>query len=33
VVDIFRVENGNVVEHWDIIQAIPETADNANSMF
>jgi predicted SnoaL-like aldol condensation-catalyzing enzyme len=33
VVDIFRVENGKVVEHWDIIQAIPETADNANSMF
>ncbi|HXR51280.1 MAG TPA: ester cyclase [Steroidobacteraceae bacterium] len=33
VVDIFRVENGKVVEHWDIIQAIPDTADNANSMF
>lgn len=33
VVDIFRVENGKVVEHWDIIQPIPEKADNANSMF
>ena len=33
VVDIFRVENDKVVEHWDIIQAIPETADNACSMF
>jgi predicted SnoaL-like aldol condensation-catalyzing enzyme len=33
VVDIFRVEDGKVVEHWDIIQAIPENADNPNSMF
>ncbi|HTY92347.1 MAG TPA: ester cyclase [Steroidobacteraceae bacterium] len=33
VVDIFRIENGKVVEHWDVIQAIPESADNANSMF
>ena len=33
VVDIFRVEDGKVVEHWDIIQAIPESAANANSMF
>ncbi|HEY4341046.1 MAG TPA: ester cyclase [Steroidobacteraceae bacterium] len=33
VVDIFRIENGKVVEHWDIIQPIPQSADNANSMF
>jgi predicted SnoaL-like aldol condensation-catalyzing enzyme len=33
VIDIFRIENGKVVEHWDIIQPIPESADNANSMF
>jgi len=33
VVDIFRVEDGKVVEHWDIIQAIPESAANLNSMF
>ena len=33
VVDIFRIRDGKVVEHWDVIQPIPESADNANSMF
>jgi predicted SnoaL-like aldol condensation-catalyzing enzyme len=33
VVDIFRVEDGKVVEHWDIIQPVPESPANANTMF
>lgn len=33
-IDIFRFdENGKVVEHWDVLQTVPEASANNNSMF
>jgi predicted SnoaL-like aldol condensation-catalyzing enzyme len=32
-IDIFRLEDGLVAEHWDVVQAVPADAANANGMF
>jgi predicted SnoaL-like aldol condensation-catalyzing enzyme len=32
VVDIFRIEDGKIAEHWDVMQSIPAKTASGNSM-
>lgn len=31
--DIFRFEDGKIVEHWDVLQRVPTSSANSNGMF
>ena len=33
-IDIFRLDaHGKIVEHWDVLQRVPDSSSNDNSMF
>ncbi|MDU0347566.1 nuclear transport factor 2 family protein [Actinomyces sp. MRS3W] len=33
VADIYRFEDGLIVEHWDVLQSVPATSANPHPMF
>lgn len=33
VVDLFRLEGGKIVEHWDVLQPVPQGCVNPHPMF
>ena len=33
VIDMYRLKDGKIVEHWDVIQTVPEKSANTHPMF
>jgi predicted SnoaL-like aldol condensation-catalyzing enzyme len=33
IFDLFKLQNGKIIEHWDAVEDVPETSANTNGMF
>ena len=33
LMELFKLENNKIVEHWNVVQEVPETAMNSNGVF
>jgi predicted SnoaL-like aldol condensation-catalyzing enzyme len=31
--DLFRLQDGTIVEHWDVIAPVPDTLPHGNGLF